>query len=130
MSEGSNFSKNIRQWVEKTKSNGDKFVRNFCQDLFNEVIVKTPVDTGFARNHWFTSVNTATLGDSSNSQAQAVQALAGVKIGDVIYLSNNAAYIRRLEYGWSQQAPNGMVRVALSRADVIAQDALRRMNNG
>jgi hypothetical protein len=33
-----------------------------------------------------------------------------VAVGDLYYLTNNLPYIERLEYGWSKQAPGGMVR--------------------
>ena len=36
------------------------------------------------------------------------------KAGHVFYLVNNLPYIRRLEQGWSQQAPAGMVAVTVS----------------
>jgi hypothetical protein len=33
----------------------------------------------------------------------------------VIYLTNALPYARRLEYGWSKQAPSGMVRISAMR---------------
>lgn len=44
------------------------------------------------------------------------------KAGDRIYFVNYAPYIRRLEFGWSQQAPEGMVRVTILNAQAIADE--------
>ena len=47
----------------------------------------------------------------------------------VYYLSNNLPYIRRLEYeGHSGQAPNGMVRVTMAKADKILKAQARKAN--
>jgi hypothetical protein len=34
----------------------------------------------------------------------------GAAIGNTFFFTNNVPYIRRLEYGYSEQAPQGMVR--------------------
>lgn len=49
----------------------------------------------------------------SGSLKRAATVFDGLKLGMVIYVSNNLSYAKRLEYGWSKQAPNGMVRLSL-----------------
>ena len=66
-----------------------------------EVQVRTPVDTGEARKGWKRAV-----------------------VGDYIYWTNGVDYIRRLEYGHSKQAPNGMVRITLADLPAKARRAL------
>ena len=36
------------------------------------------------------------------------------KMGDTVYIYNNLIYSVPLEYGWSTQAPNGVVRITLA----------------
>jgi hypothetical protein len=54
--------------------------------------------------------------------SRATAASAGFKAGDTIYLTNNLPYIRRLEEGYSQQAPAGMVALTVQEfAQVVNQ---------
>jgi hypothetical protein len=43
------------------------------------------------------------------------------KTTDSIYLTNNLPYIKKLEYGSSQQAPRGMARVTIADFERIVQ---------
>ncbi|NBW08351.1 MAG: hypothetical protein EBR82_10020 [Caulobacteraceae bacterium] len=130
---GSKFGRDMSDWVKRAKQKSERFYRAFCQDLNNEIITTTPIDTGFARNHWFTSINTPVAfnlekGQRANPEAQTAQTVANLKVGDKFISGNNVAYILPLEYGHSQQAPNGMVRIAIAKADQIAQATLMRIN--
>jgi len=70
----------------------DEF-QSLCDDIYNEIIDNTPVDTGFAQSRWeidFINDNTCEI-------------------------SNDCDYISYLEDGHSKQAPNGMVDLALQK---------------
>lgn len=76
---------------------------------------------GRFKNNWITNVGAAmdktTTGDADSSGSRALAALgakvAGWKPGDTIWITNSLPYAQRLEYGWSKQAPGGMVRLAV-----------------
>ena len=84
------------------------------------VVLKTPVDTGFARGRW-----TLSLGEPSEELAGDVDPGGGTTIGNgvntlatlrpfqAIWIVNNAPYIERLENGYSEQAPEGMLGLTL-----------------
>ncbi|CDH43848.1 hypothetical protein [Candidatus Contendibacter odensensis] len=119
MSSGS-FAVDVSAWVKKAGDKADAFCRQFCAEVSERVIERTPVDTGFARSQWQPGIN----GSSSASDdpfAAVHLAASQMKSGDTFTLMNHCKYIGRLEYGWSQQAPNGMVRVTLAEAPDIAQ---------
>lgn len=104
------------QWVTKTERKMDTAVRKIALELFSRVILKSPVDTGRFRANWQVAVGsipsgTLELDDRSGTAtiSKATAGTAGVKAGDVIYLVNNLPYAQRLEDGYSQQAPAGMV---------------------
>jgi len=40
-------------------------------------------------------------------------------IGQIFYLNNPLSYAQRVELGWSTQAPNGMVRIALANTQAV-----------
>jgi hypothetical protein len=95
----------------------DTVVRRAVFTLFQKVVLRSPVDTGRFRANWnvtlgapdyATSDNTA----SSRGVTEATKVL-GWRAGGVYWMANGLPYAQRLEYGWSGQAPNGMVRVSV-----------------
>jgi hypothetical protein len=120
------FSLDVKAFAQKAGDAADMVVRKICLDLFTDITMNTPVDTGRARANWFASINTpnsVTVEYNGNPVAAAQNAIgdAGVAIsqatGNTLWISNNLPYIYRLEFeGWSKQAPNGMVRLAIDRA--------------
>lgn len=114
------FSLDISKFNDKVKSLGDVAVRKICLELTSSVVLKTPVDTGRARGNWFGTVNTPSNETSTktdkNGASTIGEAQAAIKAapGQIYYLSNNLPYIRRLEYGYSKQAPKGMVRITIT----------------
>lgn len=88
------------------------------------VVSATPVDTGRARGNWIPSINTPVeqadpnrLDPGGSLGRQAMQAaLASFKAGDTVCLTNNIAYIGRLNDGSSRQAPAGFVDKAVQAA--------------
>lgn len=92
----------------------------------------TPVDTGHARSGWYTFLagsgavpNIADAATQGDPVAQAIEALADAQLGQTVWCANHVPYIVRLEYGWSQQAPAGMVRLTLSASQEIVDEAAR-----
>ena len=115
----STFSIDISKFNDKVKAAGKAGVKRICLDVMYGVIMKTPRDTGRAQSNWFPSVDTPATGTTEEtvSSAQGVIArnLPSLEkaYGHIWYLSNNLPYIERLEYGYSKQAPSGMVRLTV-----------------
>jgi hypothetical protein len=89
------------------------------------VVNKTPVDTGRARGNWQTTLGDPATGTLDTTDPGGNQTIARgsntVTTSDpfsVIWLSNNLPYIERLENGYSQQAPNGMVSTTVTEIQV------------
>lgn len=136
------FSKSLALFVDGVKGKENLFLQEYTQDLLQEMVISTPVDTGFARASWYAAVNDpgmdhvvkAPVGGAPGSVpwqkflAESVITLKKGKIGDTIFLMNNAAYIMALEYGHSQQAPDGMVRMVLAKYQQIADTVIARIN--
>ena len=49
-----------------------------------------------------------------------------LKGGMEFYFTSNLPYAERLEYGWSEQAPAGMVRVSVASWQSIVEDEIRK----
>jgi hypothetical protein len=102
-----------------------KLLREVALSMINKLVDKSPVDTGRFRCSWVAGVNRAdnsipiftsdTGGESS--KARVLAALANLKFGDSLYISNNLAYALMLEYGWSGQAPNGVAEISVMEVE-------------
>ena len=107
--------KKIEQKIDRTLNQG---IRATLFEVSTAIIKDTPADTGRARGNWQASVGRGATGvvsvvDRRSGEAKAiadVDQTVRVAVGDLYYLTNNLPYIERLEYGWSKQAPGGMVR--------------------
>lgn len=89
------------------------------------VVLKTPVDTGRARGNWQTSTGTPAEGELDTFDRTGQQTIArgqptitSAQPFGVIWLANNVPYAGRLEDGYSQQAPNGMVSTTVTEISV------------
>lgn len=107
------------------------FVKKISGELLKKLINKSPVKTGRFRGAWVVSNNTAdrsepdtpdkSEGQANISYTRARVLIESLKQGDVVYISNNLDYALMLEYGWSKQAPAGMVAVSLNEIDAWLQ---------
>jgi len=121
------FSDDLAKFEAKTSQKLDLAVRKIALELFQRIILKTPVDTGRARANWQVAIGALPNGtlqlDDKSGQATisaATAKTAGVEAGDVIYLVNNLPYIETLEEGRSTQAPAGMVALSVQEFQAIA----------
>lgn len=131
MSNGSIFAAQIAEFVAKAKGNADIVVRKVALEMFSRVIQKSPVDEGRFKSSWVVSINSIPTGDPGTidksgapSFMRVNAAMVGFKAGDVITMCSNLSYSRRLEYGWSKQAPSGVVRITVVEfAGIVTQAA-------
>lgn len=77
--------------VKKHKAKLEQIHKASCLELNTRVTESTPVDTGRARQSWSPE--------------------GSLKIGMPYKFVSGLSYIRKLEYGHSQQAPKGMLRI-------------------
>ncbi|MEA9005144.1 HK97 gp10 family phage protein [Salmonella enterica] len=116
------FALDVSRFVEKAKKNPEKVIRRVSIKLFSAIIKASPVDTGRFRMNWMVSGGTPADGttdatDKAGTTATSNAANFVLNAADwhTFTLTNNLPYAQRLEYGWSQQAPQGFVRVNVSR---------------
>jgi PAS domain-containing protein len=134
----STFELDISRFVQKVQGRMDTAVRRLALEAFQRVVFKSPVDTGRFRGNWQLAIGSIPDGvleiddrEGTMTVNRATAAASGAKAGDIIYLANNLPYARRLEYGWSGQAPAGMVRPTIAEMQAwmsgIAQAASREV---
>ena len=124
------FASDMEAYAKKAGASLEETTRAVALELFGSIIKDTPVDTGRARGNWQTSIGAPASGEVDRlGEREALSELgseAGKFVGgQVIYLSNQLPYIQRLELGWSDQAPAGMVRKNIARIQQIVAKAAR-----
>lgn len=116
------FSMIIGNFARETMRDIERERRLMILDLFNSVVLDTPVDTGMLRSNWRPSegrpddTNVGVINISLvMSNIQSVVSNAPLTDRAILYLRNNQPYAQRIEEGWSIQAPEGMVERNISR---------------
>jgi hypothetical protein len=133
--ESKRFERWIDTFISQVPEAQETALRKLALTFLREVILRTPVDTGRARGGWESFLleggKRATAskasrelhkargrkvrgGTSGRAQGQAEGSYRTNFTGrdQFVEIINGVPYIVRLEYGWSDQAPGGMVRVA------------------
>lgn len=125
----SRWSIPIERLAERAGLKLDTVTRKVTLDLFTSVVQKSPVDTGRFKGNWNVSTTTPNLSLSATMNgarglSEAQKAL-NIPAGGVAFLSNGLPYARRLEFGYSQQAPAGMVRLSVREFRQFVERAVR-----
>lgn len=126
------FAADLKKLCDKAGDKSESVVRNVALQLQTQMVERSPVDTGRFKNNWMPGIgqaNTATTEQADKTGAGAIgrtqATLAGWKPGQTIWLTNSLPYAMRLENGWSQQAPSGMVRLAVQNVGQAVSTAAR-----
>jgi len=93
------------EWAAKTKDVPRKAINIFAFEVLKRVVMRTPVDTGAARQNWLVTINGETDDyDESKKKgghvvAKGKDVIDAAKGDDTIFIQNNLPYIKMLEYG-------------------------------
>lgn len=129
------FALDVAAFIKRANLAPGIVVRKVATDLLRSVVLKTPVDTGRARASWGVGLNrvnadvSVTVTDKSG-QKTILAGLAPInqwKPDDAIVIASRLPYIKYLEYGWSRQAPAGMVRLSIIEAEQFINAAVRSL---
>lgn len=128
-------AKGLAKLAAKQKRSIGQVARSVAFEVASDVIERTPVDQGVAKGSWTPSLNKAPSSFSETKSKSGIQATtrAGtvankLQIGGTFYLLSNLVYMPPLEYGWSMQAPSGMVRIAIDNINKSLAKALKDVN--
>lgn len=106
-------------------SEADDLTKKITGEMLQQVITRSPVDTGaFRQNHRVSVGNVDKSFDVSDTGNDALSKgirtiQSGGGIGKIVYISNSLPYAERLENGWSGQAPQGVY--SLSFLSVVSK---------
>lgn len=148
---GKSFSLQIAAFIAKTKANQDLAVRAILMKIDGRLVQRSPVGDGAYwqrpppkgytggrfRGNWQMAIGSAPTGavdlvDKTGSSTLSAHAavISTAKAGQVFYLVNNLPYAKRIEEGWSRQAPIGVVAVTVVEFRTIVDDAVNGVRAG
>ena len=121
------FAINVRKWAEVAELSLEQTVRAATLEVFGSVIRKSPVDTGRFKGNWQIDQRGFQY-DKFDKDGQATLDLITAKVsksevGGIVSLINSLPYAERLEFGYSGQAPQGMVRLTAMEFEAAAKTA-------
>jgi hypothetical protein len=123
------FALDLQRFAEKTKDKADLAVGKVVMEVSREIDQRSPVGDatywknpppkgyvgGRFRGSWNLGVglvppNVETIDPSgAETQGRIIASIPEDAAGKVYYLVNQVPYARRIEDGWSRQAPQGVV---------------------
>lgn len=125
------YHTNLNSAQKELQNKLTKVCRAGAIEIFNAVIVGTPVNTGRARGNWFCTLNQPYMGTTEDTSQQEIKSkVNGYKLTDTMYLTNNLPYIEPLELGHSQQQPSGWVRVAVAEGQQLLNNKFKEIEQG
>jgi len=125
------FAKQMESYRKKYEKRMVLLHKKVSTDLFRKPIEMTPVKEGRAKGNWTLGINNIPTEEidvvdkyGSKTMTKVIAGLENLKLGDTSVLANSVPYIGKLEYGgyndgpktsggFSIQAPQGMVRIAI-----------------
>lgn len=146
------FAADISRIVNLTQEKLKKFERGVVIGIGESLVDRSPVGdpTNWAEStpvppgyvggrfiaNWQYGLGSAPSGDlpdiDASGNASRERIMAGVasiaQPGNIHYVVNNLPYAQALEDGWSNQAPEGMVRLTMIAAQTIINTAVRELS--
>lgn len=114
------FQLDLARLIQRAEGRVDDVVRASTLRMGRQVVLMSPVDTGRFKGNWVYGANKINPDNQNppdksggSSVTRLVTGVAAWKAGETMYFTNSLPYAKRLEYGYSQQAANGMVRLAV-----------------
>lgn len=106
-------------------SEADDLTKKITGDMLQQVVVRSPVDSGaYRQNHRVSVGNVDTSYDpndtGNDSLSRGIRTIqSGGGLGKIVHISNSLPYAAKIEFGHSMQAPNGVY--ALSFMSVVGK---------
>ena len=142
------FSVQLAEFANRFEEKAETVIRKAAIDILGRIVERTPVGNpslwknappkgyvgGRLRGNWNVGIgyiNTALRpidkgGTETKRRGERVIGLA--KPEQDIYITNSLPYAIPVEYGWSSQAPAGMVRVTVAEWNGLIEKAAKEAN--
>lgn len=117
-------SVNVQKWIDydSLEQVAVDEVKAYVREIYNGAVNRSPVYSGSYRASW--RIGFGAPDESTTTGGSPLAPLPrppfywpkGYVMGDTVYISNNQPYAMRIERGWSDFAPHGVLAVAVASA--------------
>ena len=142
------FTLDLQRFAEKCAERADDAVGNIVVRIAAELDKRSPVGDatywkkpppagyigGHFRANWQLGIGAMPMGEipgvdrtGEKTQGRIMAEIPEQAAGKVYYIANNVPYAERLEYGWSRQAPQGLVGLTVTMFQDIVRDAVEAL---
>lgn len=143
------FAAELERFAREAKERADTVVSNIVVRVAAELDKRSPVGDasywttpppkgyigGRFRGNWQLGVGNLPAGETRRIDATGEETLSAIistvpteAAGEVYYLANNVPYARRIEDGWSRQAPQGIVGLTVQMFEPIVREAAEALS--
>ena len=118
-----NFNINDRNALQRFRERNRRRIKSFMRmatiELYRRLIVVSPVDTGNFRWNWWCQVNGVTTRYEQHENKgidlnRPITVFSDFELNDSLFICNSTPYGKRLNEGWSGQAPARFVEITVS----------------
>lgn len=130
------FTAGVDAWVQQTRARMGAVVKTATENVVEEIVSRTPVDTGFLRASLTASLDgplpmrNALPADAQPGMFDAPTGyslvIEGAELGQTIWVTFTAAYASFVEYGTKVQNPAAMVRLSAQNWPFHVESAVRQ----
>jgi len=127
--ESKKFNQDIKKFIKRSNLSTNIIIKKIAFDLLARILRASSVDTGRSRAGWYAAIqglggsfeleskvkNPAKSQVSKGKKESAYKEHLGNSVNKYVELINGVDYVIYLEYGWSKQAPMGMIRISMRK---------------
>lgn len=121
------FRADLRKFAKAIDASVEQVMRIIVLEAFARIVMRSPVDTGRFRSSWTIQEsfpNTVVKPDAKYPPPSPPSfALSGPFT--IVWINNSLPYAERLEFGYSKQAPAGMVRLTAAEMEAFMAQAVK-----
>ncbi len=116
---------------KKSLATAEKVVKETYFDIANDIIIATPQDQGLLIANWLGAYDAIDstlmpIGNDASGRVKIEIDKLDITQERTLYMTNSLPYAQRIENGWSQKRPEGMVKVSVAKFDSIAQQKINK----
>ena len=122
------LASDLRRFARLTEAKQERVVKQSFIQLGNEMEFKSPVKSGAFKASWIGAVGSIDediFAPGRDAVGSLSAMLSGLRMGEVFYYTNSQPYAIFLEYGGSDIAENGMVRLTARNWQRIVNQNIR-----
>ena len=129
------FAETLSQFRDKALDDMSEIFRKVVIQIGATVVRLSPVDTGRFRGNWQFTIDSPASASLDNYDKEGHETIArlvseaqSLEFGQTAYFVNNLIYSIPLEFGHSNQAPAGMVRITIELFQSFVDEAVREVS--